>query len=278
MIHCAITKVHRLHRAKTSWVPRPGGVRIYSFIFLRVGLAWAWECTGAAEIGKNALHHKCVRERRNAGARERGSWEKERQHHVWKYSTLLLQGHKVESDAQQLPKSCRQDYQVSSLRSTVCFMDHANQCNPKALAISLVFDTCLLGVQAKRCWWCCRCQVSRTTQVTTKWHNNLQWESWHFFAWRLEPWSDQSRTSSPYSTRSSSKLRKRSEWLKVEWVSESAVRSWNVTYVLAATDPRHLEMPCTMWNLLESSCTAGQHNVCTCTMVTGSSDWHFHLK
>ena len=100
MIHCAITKVHRLHRAKTSWVPRPGGVRIYSFIFLRVGLAWAWECTGAAEIGKNALHHKCVRERRNAGARERGSWEKERQHHVWKYSTLLLQGHKVESDAQ----------------------------------------------------------------------------------------------------------------------------------------------------------------------------------
>ena len=63
-----------------------------------------------------------------------------------------------------------------------------------------------------------------------------------------------------------------------KWVSESAVRSWNVTYVLAATDPRHLEMPCTMWNLLESSCTAGQHNVCTCTMVTGSSDWHFHLK
>lgn len=116
----------------------------------RFASAWAWECTGAAEIGKNALHHKCVRERRNAGARERGSWEKERQHHVWKYSTLLLQGHKVESDAQQLPKSCRQDYQVSSLRSTVCFMDHANQCNPKALAISLVFDTCLLGVQAKR--------------------------------------------------------------------------------------------------------------------------------
>lgn len=31
--------------------------------------------------------------RGSAGAWERGSWEKERQHHVWKYSTLLLQGH-----------------------------------------------------------------------------------------------------------------------------------------------------------------------------------------
>ena len=73
MIHCAITKVHRLHRAKTSWVPRPGGVRIYSFIFLRVGLAWAWECTGAAENWK-----KCLAPQVCAGAPKRGSagaWE-----------------------------------------------------------------------------------------------------------------------------------------------------------------------------------------------------------
>ena len=122
----------------------------------RFASAWAWECTGAAEIGKNALHHKCVRERRNAGARERGSvgaWElRERKAAscVKIFYSFVTRSHKVESDAQQLPKSCRQDYQVSSLRSTVCFMDHANQCNPKALAISLVFDTCLLGVQVKR--------------------------------------------------------------------------------------------------------------------------------
>ena len=118
--------------------------------------AWAWECTGAAEIGKNALHHKCVCEgapqRASAGAWERrsvGAGRKAASFVKMLYS-FVTRSRKVESDAQQLPKSCRQDYQVSSLRSTVCFMDHANQCNAKALATSLIFNTCLLGFQAKR--------------------------------------------------------------------------------------------------------------------------------